>query len=407
MRRVRHVFSIGIGPRIVVLLLGLAAPAPVVSPADLPAEAEVVVATLDVFDAPDDAAMASGRLQKSNRVTVRDVIGPAWLAIDPPPSAFCWVEEAALAAADAQGHARVTAPSALVRSGHPLARMPGAPQSALATDTVVKLLKYSPLVVGEGAQRRTWRAIEPPKGDVRYIHAAGVRVAMRPETQHEAGPGSEVSGGLRPRLAAPAPAAEIQVAYAPPQPPSERPVAPDVADAIARIESLHRAALRTPVEQWHLDEVRGRYETLLKSVIDSAAGSAIRARLDEVGRQEAIARDAREIETLLARSRRRDATVTLAQRRLADTHKPLARAYDVEGLIQASSRKVDGRKVFALIGRDGATQAYLDIPPGIDVKGLMTHRVGVRGAVHYNEMLRARVISVREVEALDARREGL
>jgi hypothetical protein len=401
------VFSTGIGPRIVMLVLGLAVTEPAVSPADLPAEAEVVVAALDVFDEPHDAAMASGRLQKSNRVTVRDVVSAAWLAIDPPAGSFCWVEESALAAADAQGRARVAAPSALVRSGHPVARMPGAPRSALAQGTVVKLLKYAPLVLGDGQRGRTWRAIEPPGGDVRYIPAAGVRVASRSDTQHGAGPLPEVSGGSLPRLASPSLTAEIQAAYVPPQPAAERPVAPDIADAIARIESLHRASLHAPVEQWRLDDVRGRYETLLKSVTDSSAGAAIRERLDDVGRQEAIARDARQIETLLARSRRRDATVALGQRRMADAQKPGFRSYDIEGLIQASSRKVEGRKVFALIGRDGATQAYLDIPPGIDVKGLMTHRVGVRGAVHYDEALRARVISVREVEALDAGRESL
>ena len=140
---------------------------------------------------------------------------------------------------------------------------------------------------------------------------------------------------------------------------------------------------------------------------DSASGNAIRAQLDEVARHEAIATDARQIETLLARSRRRDGIVALHERRLADAQKPQARPYNIVGLIQASSRKVGGQKVFALIGRDGSTQAYLDIPPGIDVKGLMTHRVGVRGAVHYDEALRSRVISVREVEALDAERPSL
>ena len=50
---------------------------------------------------------------------------------------------------------------------------------------------------------------------------------------------------------------------------------------------------------------------------------------------------------------------------------------------------------------DGSTEAYLDIPPGIDLKGLMTRRVGVRGTVHYNESLRARLISVRDLEPLD------
>jgi hypothetical protein len=86
---------------------------------------------------------------------------------------------------------------------------------------------------------------------------------------------------------------------------------------------------------------------------------------------------------------------------------PRTRPYNIVGLIQASSRKVGGQKVFALIGRDGSTEAYLDIPPGIDVKGLMTHRVGVRGAVRYDEALRSRVISVRELEALDAERATL
>jgi hypothetical protein len=389
--------AIAIGPRIVSLLLGLSGPALPVGPADLPAEAEVVAATLDVFDEPDDAASAPGRLQRGDRVMIRDAGQTSWLAIDPPPGSFCWVEESALGAADAQGGAPVTALGAVVRSGHPLARMPGTPRCMLAHGTVVQLRKSSPLIVGQGPQRKSWRAIEPPQGDVRYIKAAGVRIS----TNKRSGARAETDAAA---AKIPPPPAEIRVSYAPPELPSERPVAPDIADAIARIESIHRAALRVPVEQWRLEDVRQRYETLLKAVTDSAGGSAIRARLDEVARQEAIARDAREIETLLARSRRRDASVALDERRLADAQKPQGRPYDIEGLIQASSRKVEGRKVFALIGPDGSTQAYLDIPPGVDVKGLMTHRVGIRGSVRYDETLRARVISVREAEALDATR---
>jgi hypothetical protein len=375
------------GLRIGAVIACLAGPGPVppVSPADLPAKGEVVAAVLDVFDEPDDRAVASRRLQRGDRVTVRDSDRPGWLAIDPPPGSFCWIDESAVGAADALGRARVTADGALVRSGHPLARMPGEPWRELARGTVVQLLKYAPLAPGQGPQRRTWRAIVPPQGDVRHVHASGIQIREEP----------------RPDGASPP--AEIRTGYAPPgpQPQAQRPVSPDITDAIARIKSLHRAALRAPVEQWRLDDVRERYEALLKNVTDSAAGSVIRARLDEVARQQAIARDAREIETLLARSRRRDATVALDQRRVADAQKPQARAYDVEGLIQPSSRKIEGRKVFALIGRDGATQAYLDIPPGIDVKGLMTRRVGVRGSVNYDAALRARIIAVREVEALD------
>ncbi|MBV8554966.1 MAG: hypothetical protein JO116_05330, partial [Planctomycetaceae bacterium] len=60
-----------------------------------------------------------------------------------------------------------------------------------------------------------------------------------------------------------------------------------------------------------------------------------------------------------------------------------------------------GQRVFALIGPDGSTVAYLDIPPGLDVRPLVARRVGVRGTIHYNEDLRARLIAVRDLEPLD------
>ena len=386
--------ALAIGPRIVALMVGLAVPTPPIGLADLPAGAEVIVATLDVFDEPDDTSTAPVRLQQGDRVTVRDAEHPGWLAIDPPSGSFCWVEESSLGTGDPQGRARVVAQSAPVRSGHPQTKLPGLPRVELMHGTVVQLLDRAPLTVGEGRNRRTWRAIAPPPGDVRHIHASGVRIDRAPE------PRTETRNDPRST-----PREEIRTGYAPQQ--GESPISPEVAAAIAQIDSLHRTILRQPIEQWRLDEVRQRYEALLKSVTDSASGNAIRAQLDEVARHESIATDARQIETLLARSRRRDGIVALHERRLADAQKPLAQPYSIVGLIQASSRKVGGQRVFALIGRDGATQAYLDIPPGIDVKGLMTHRVGVRGAVHYDETLRSRVISVREVEALDAERPTL
>jgi len=386
--------AIAIAPRLVALLLGLAGPTPSVPLADLPAEAEVIVAALDVFDEPDDGSTASMQLRQGDRVTVRDAEHSGWLAIEPPPGSFCWIEQTSLGTANQQGRARVVAQSALIRSGHPQAKMPGLPRVELARGTVVRALNRAPMTIGQGRDRRTWRAIAPPPGDVRHIHASGVRLDPKPETK------PETTTDLRP-----APAAEMRTAYSPPQ--AESPLSPEVAAAITQIDTTHRAILRGPIEQWRLEEVRQRYEALLKSVTDSTSGNAIRGRLDEVARHEAIASDARQIETLLARTRRRDGIVALNERRLADAQMPRTRPYNIVGLIQASSRKIGGQKVFALIGRDGATQAYLDIPPGIDVKGLMTHRVGVRGAVHYDEALRARVISVREVEALDAERPSL
>jgi hypothetical protein len=54
-----------------------------------------------------------------------------------------------------------------------------------------------------------------------------------------------------------------------------------------------------------------------------------------------------------------------------------------------------------LIGREGRAVAYLDIPPGLDARPLLSKRVGVRGGVRYNESLGSRLIAVRDLEALD------
>ena len=85
-----------------------------------------------------------------------------------------------------------------------------------------------------------------------------------------------------------------------------------------------------------------------------------------------------------------------------DRHRSLT--YHAIGNVQPSSRLLDGRKLHALIGPDGKTVAYLDIPPGLDVEALGAHKVGVRGTVHYNQDLGTRLITVRDLEPVGTRR---
>lgn len=388
-----------IGSRLVLMLLGM-----VGAPGrfnDFPAEAEVIAEALDVFDEPDTASTATSRLRRGDRVVVRDADRTGWLTIDPPPGSFCWIDQWSIAPTEAppDEDVGVVADRASIRSGHPSARMPGSPRVLLRAGTLVRLLDRPPLHLGQGRERRTWCAIEPPQGDVRHIRAEGVRPVDGPgpaTTTSAPGPSHGPDEGPGP---ATLPIAEVRASFAPQVVPP--PTSPEVADAIAAIESTHRAILREPVDRWRLEGVRQRYEALLRGVNDAGSGNAIRERLDVVARHEAMARDARLIATLLERSRRRDSTLALAQRRLAEARRPQSQPYDVQGLIQPSSRKVGGQKVFALIGGDGTTQAYLEIPPGIEVKGLLTRRVGIRGIVRYNEALRARLINVRDVEPLD------
>ncbi len=65
---------------------------------------------------------------------------------------------------------------------------------------------------------------------------------------------------------------------------------------------------------------------------------------------------------------------------------------------------VDGRRLYSLVGTDGQTVAYLDVPAGLDIEPLVTRRIGVRGVSHYNEDFGARLITVRDVELIETRR---
>jgi hypothetical protein len=110
------------------------------------------------------------------------------------------------------------------------------------------------------------------------------------------------------------------------------------------------------------------------------------------------------IEKILAQSHRRDGDVAAASGRVAAAARAHARAFRASGYVQASSERIDGRKLHILIADDGSTVAYLDVPPGLDIDHLLSQRIGVRGEAHFNEELGARLITVSDVEKIGARR---
>jgi hypothetical protein len=171
------------------------------------------------------------------------------------------------------------------------------------------------MTLGEGAKARTWRAIAPRDGEVRYVRSEGIQLDPLPTTSKTIDP--------------------------------------------------------------HVEP----------SQVDPGGGSAV----------EAI----RKFEEALERSRRIDAEVGQIKRKLADSRTLTERSYDAKGLLQASSRQVEGQKVHALIGPEGVPIAYLTIPPGIPASRLLARKVGVRGDVHYNETLGTRLITVRDLDTLD------
>ena len=172
---------------------------------------------------------------------------------------------------------------------------------------------------------------------------------------------------------------------------------------LRRIDGMLQAIVTgQPIESWRLEGVRAEYEALLRSRPE--LGETLRARLAQVGKYEQAAKSAQKFITVVSKSRRRDEEVAKVERQITAAAQESRRSYDAVGFVQPSSRRLEGRKLYALIGRQGTAVAYLDIPPGLDPDPMLTHRVGVRGQSRYNGDLRARVIAVQDLEDLEPAR---
>jgi hypothetical protein len=385
-------------------------------------EGEVNAERLDVFDQPEDQAFITGRLQRGDRVHVRPDRIPrtGWLAIERLPTSICWIEESSLEPQDGESpesmdreldttrhdrshaaHAWVNRSRAVIRSGHPGALIPGPPQGALSKGTMVQLVDRPALLYGQGSTKSRWLAIVPPADKVFYIHANGVRwlsTASTPPIE----PAAEVRASYEEARASTQ--EESPSRGTPKNNSSSWPA--EISAELERIDATYKAIIASqPIHQWRFETVRADYQSLLKRAGDRLdLEDELRTRLARVTQHEQAARAARTIDMILTKSHRRDSEVAAVRRDLARLEQTRTRAFDAVGFIQPSARKVDGHKVFALIGAKGSTIAYLDIPVGLDPEPFLARRVGVRGQAHFSEDLGTRLITVRDMENIEARK---
>ncbi len=396
------------------VLCGLLTQAP---RAPAPRQAWVAADGLIVLEEPDDAAYATTRLKRGDRVVVLREEPVGWLAIEPPRGAFSWIERDAIER-EGDERALVKVRAAAARMGSDLARLPGGTWTVLRRGDAVRLLDRPPLVLRQpDGERRIWYAIEPPEGEIRYVRADGVDdvdPGRFPDTGpddedfplFQLAPDSDAAAEGRRSLLASQRLGPIDPAFAAVGPrAADGPLSPRFASDLARAEAGHRAVLVLPMESWRFDQIRRDYRALLAAAATPQERSAVQSRLDQVDRQEAVSRAARELAAIADRSRRRDGELRTIQERLTSIDRRATPPFEAEGMLQRSSRMVEGRRVYALFDDEGQLGAYLRIPPGLDAEKFVGRRVGVRGESRYNESLRSRIIWARDLEAIDGSQE--
>jgi hypothetical protein len=382
---------------------------PTIEKAARSVDAEVQAEHLDVFDRPDDRGFITGRVHQGDHLFIRpdQTAGGEWLAIVPLPTAIFWIEQSSLDFEDLQTDAVeqnhsvlawVSRPDASIRSGHPRAKLPGPPVGTLPTGTMVQLIDRPPLRSDKGPNSSLWLAIVPPADLLSYVRASGVRW-LKPESPQA---GAAETRASYEESTPPGQTATPQ--FSPPAGSSSWP--PGTAAELQRIDGVFQTIISSqPIEQWRFETVRAGYLGLLKRSGDQRdLEDALRTRLSRLTQHEQVAKAARTIESILVQSHRRDTQVAAVRKELSRLERTRARSYDAVGFIQPSARKVDGHKVFALIGGQGSTIAYLDIPAGLDPQPLLARRIGVRGQAHFSEELGTRLITVRDLENLEARK---
>ena len=348
--------------------------------------AQVVVDDLELMTEPTHSAYSTASLGRGDRVVVLGTEA-GWARVQAPAGNFHWIN-AADVTVQTDGTCVVRRRQATVRYASATARLPGPPWRSIPKGTVVHLIDHPDLKVPGGDPPQVWHAIEASDDKVRFVPLDSL------ETVNPARVDLKPASPDRP---------ERTVAF---DPEADDPDLPPAVNAeLASIAAMTRAIKAAPVETWNLDPVRGRYDSLLRQFgSNPEVRATVQPRLDQVHRELELVESARSFARLLREGEARDAEMAQLQKTVAFARSRSERAFDAVGLLQPSSKRSQGQKVLALIGAEGRPIGYLSIPPGVPVNQYLARKVGVRGIVHFDEGLGARLISVRDLELLEPRR---
>lgn len=457
--------------------------------------AEVTAESALIHQKPNDLAFITDNPRKGDLVWVRMLNDESeWFIVRPVDGSLSWILESDVSEVRA-GEGRVKSSRTRIRPGRIGAKLPGPPGVELPQGATVWLMAREPLVLPQREGLLTWRAIEPPAGELRYVRKEQLRLvdqkksdAPSPEGFIEAdGPGRLVDH--QPKKAAArrempntlsddevankaennkeiAQIAEEQESPAPARSPKpmidslaildlpadgldpgasqkakpetdmkSKPAKIDSLDdqeelkstprsiendlpsrsevvskpepvelpaeidqAIESLDSRFRLIISGPLVAWDFRPILAGCDQLSARPLTAKQAARVNALRLKAESQNEIGASSRQFWDSMRRSRSSDPGEKIGQIRRPPSQ---SKRFDITGLMLPSRRDIDGQLLYNLIGDSGTTTAYLKLPPASPVEKWLGKRVAVKGKVRYNEDLRARLVTVQDVELLD------
>ncbi len=151
--------------------------APAQSPPPAPpvtTEEMTVVTDVEVRSGPGNNFYATTRLRAGDRVkvvTLPDKKSTGWLAIEPPPGSFTWINSTAVQRLNKSSGLVIAAETSLKPSGLPAEVVPAADLALSKLKQGTQVVILDDVRAGPGG---SWYPIEPPPGEYRFIPEAAV-----------------------------------------------------------------------------------------------------------------------------------------------------------------------------------------------------------------------------------------
>jgi hypothetical protein len=168
-----------------------------------------------------------------------------------------------------------------------------------------------------------------------------------------------------------------------------------------QLDARLRALLDEDPLEWNFAPLEEDYRALREKIANGNVRAMIDARLTRIAQFKAQQARARDVAQIMEATSRREAELVQVQERQEARLLALRQPrFDAAGIVDRAALAGPHAPRFALLATNGRVLAYLLPGPGIDLGRWLRHAVGVTGSRTHDPRLRADVITVTGISAV-------